>query len=148
MSERPASPGLVLDAEVLVAFFGREEGAETVRDSLAAISSGALNGYLNEVNAAEVWYVVKRDSGEKSADDHLSWLEHEAGLRFVSSSETWRQAAWIKANHRMSLGDAFALATGLVKQCGVLAGSDAELDAAKRIGVELRRIRAPKPRRS
>ncbi len=132
---------LAFDAEAILAYFAGEPGAEKARDALRPVAQGDALGYLNEVNAAEVWYVLKRHVGADVADDHLAWLEHEAGLRFVSSKETWRRAAMIKADHRMSLGDAFAMATAYIQGCAVLTGRDREFDAGDRLGIPVRRIR-------
>jgi predicted nucleic acid-binding protein len=133
---------LVFDAEPLVAYFAGEPGAETTRDALDHVVTSVDEGYLNEVNAAEVWYVAKRFTDEATADDHLDWLRYEAELIFVSSEETWEQAASIKAEHRVSLGDAFALGTALARGCPVLAGGDGDFDVGESLGMDVRRVPA------
>lgn len=133
---------LVFDAEAIVAYFADEPGAEMADEALHQIIGGESVGYLNDVNAAEIWYVLKRHVGVEAADDHLDWLVHEACLELVSSTDTWKPAAAIKADHRMSLGDAFALATAQTLDCPVLTGSDGEFDAGDQVGVEVRRARS------
>lgn len=132
---------LVFDAEALVAYFGDEAGAEVTHEALDRIGETPAEGFVSEVNATEVWYVIQRQTDAETANDHLGWLEHEASLRFVTTSDTWRIAATIKADHRVSLADAFALATAAAKGCPVLAGNDEEFDAGEAIGVEVFRIR-------
>lgn len=138
----PVAPDdTVYDAEALVAYFADEPGAKTTQHDLQGVIAGTHSGYLNEVNAAEVWYILKRHAGPESADDCLDWLKNEAGVQFIASSDTWSKAAAIKADHRLSLGDAFALATGQLKSCSVLTGNDKEFDIFKLVNVKIRRIR-------
>jgi predicted nucleic acid-binding protein len=67
---------------------------------------GAL--FMHEINVGEVWYILARKAGEKSADIAINQLQM-AGIEIVSPGwKTTRLAASFKARGGLSFPDAFA----------------------------------------
>ena len=106
----PASPNVVLDSFALIAFLRDEAGADLVEQLLHDAATGQCQLWMTEVNYAEVRYILTRKEGL------ATWQACEkaiAGLpiRFVPADRTLADgAAAIKAEHKLSLADAFAAA--------------------------------------
>ncbi len=125
MSER-----LTFDSEPLLAFFLGEPGAETVRDYLSKIQNKEAQGFINVINLAEVYYILYR-LNPMLADENCRALS-TLGLTVVpvEDDDLWRNAAKIKAQHPMSLADAFAVATAQAFKAKLVVGSDREFNGA------------------
>ena len=105
------SPAAVLDAWPLVRHYdGNEPAASRVRDLLHR--SGGTRPVISSVNLAEVGYTLANLYGATAAQqasrDLLGLMRVEA-----PDSRSAQAAAWIKHAYKMSLGDAFAVATAL-----------------------------------
>ncbi len=129
---------LTFDSEPLLAFFLGEAGAETVSDFLAKIQRREIEGIINVINLTEVYYVLYR-LNPSLADENCRVLSH-LGLTVVPVQDDglWRNAARIKANHSLSLGDAFAVATAEKQKSTLVIGSDKEFDG---LTIKILRIR-------
>lgn len=149
LAETTSAPArIVFDAQALVAFFFEEDGADAVEARLAEAQAGTGPGFVHDVNLAEVWYQVKRRSGEEKADEVVRWLLEEVGLEQVSSEETWREAARIKADHGVGLADCFALAAAKLRDARILTGGDEDFEVGKELGVEVERVQPLRRHRS
>ncbi len=106
----PASPNVVLDSFALIAFLRDEPGADFVERLLEDAAASRCQLWMTEVNYAEVHYVLTRKEGL------ATWQNCEkaiAGLpiRFVPADRVLANAAApLKADHKLSLADAFAAA--------------------------------------
>ncbi len=128
----------VFDAEPLLAYFLGEEGAMKVAKLLHQVSQGHAEASASIVNITEVYYALLRlDEG---APEVAIQRLRAYGLNFipVTDGAIGKEAARIKASHRLSLGDSFAAATAKIEGATLVAGSDPELEG---LGVELFRIR-------
>ena len=100
---------------------------------------GKVQGYINIINLAEIYYVLFRlDSS--LVDIALTNLNLH-GLKVVPiehNDTLWRHAAKLKANHSLSLADAFAAATAVTQKSKLVVGNDQEFEG---IEVGLLRIR-------
>lgn len=97
----------VLDAWALIAYLQDEPAAARVERAIRA-----RDAVVSDVNLGEVLYKVARRDGDATAHDVVR------GLRSVVRAEEpdWaltRSAALVKAHHRLSYADAFAVATAL-----------------------------------
>jgi predicted nucleic acid-binding protein len=119
---------LTFDSEPLLAFFLGETGGEIVTDCLAKIQRKEIDGFINVVNLAEVYYILFR-LNPLQADETCRALCH-LGLIIlpVEDDDLWRNAAKIKAQHSLSLADAFAVATAEKQKSTLVVGSDKEFD--------------------
>ena len=129
---------LTFDSEPILAFFLGEAGGQQVVDILEKIEKGEAQGYINVINLTEVHYILSRIS-PKIAEEKQRILRIY-GLKVVPIEDNgiWREAAQIKCNHSMSLGDAFAAATAKSFKTKLVVGSDKEFN---NLGIELLRIR-------
>ena len=119
---------LTFDSEPLLAFFLGETGGEIISDCLAKIQRKETDGFINVINLAEVYYILYR-LNPSQADDTCRDLIH-LGITIlpVEDDELWRNAAKIKAQHSLSLADAFAVATAEKQKSTLVVGSDKEFD--------------------
>lgn len=114
-----------------------EEGSNKVEAYLEAISERKVKGYLNLVNLAELYYVLRR-IGRSVADEKERNLR-SFGVEIVpvrDKSPLWKEAAVIKAENAISLADAFAASTAIHYKGALLTGSDIEFERVKNLEIE------------
>jgi predicted nucleic acid-binding protein len=124
---------VVLDACAMIALLRGEPGAEVVADALLGPEGSCL---AHAVNLCEVYYDFHRVAGEAvalSAVDHL--LAAGVVERQDLSRELWQTAGRLKARHRISLADAFALALAETTGAELLSSDRHELEPLARAGV-------------
>lgn len=100
---------VVLDACALIAFLNDEPGADTV----TSLFESETSVEMSVINLLEIAYDAVRRCGDANA---VADLLNAAGqlplkIHWKISSEVFRQAARLKAENRISLADAIALAT-------------------------------------
>jgi predicted nucleic acid-binding protein len=119
---------LTFDSEPLLAFFLGETGGQIVSVCLTKIQSKEIEGFISVINLAEVYYVLYRLNPLR-ADETCRALSH-LGITVlpVEDDDLWRNAAKIKAQHSLSLADAFAVATAEKQKSSLVVGSDKEFD--------------------
>lgn len=123
----------VLDANALIAYLSREPGADAVESILLDPSSVC---WAHGVNVCKVYYQAIRESGEATAETAINNLI-KVGVRIREDFDEafWKAIGRIKAAHRLSLADAFAVALTL-RVGGELVTSDHhELDPIAAAGV-------------
>jgi len=129
---------IVFDTEALLAFYLGEPGGRQVEKYLTRIMKGELEGYLNIVNLAELYYILHRKSAALAEEKERNLRNYGLKIVPVEDNGLWREAAKIKARHAVSLADAFTVATAKTKKTKLLTGRDAELHA---IGIPTERIK-------
>ena len=126
MSER-----LTFDSEAILAFYLDEAGWEVVKDCLGKVENGKAEGFMSTVNLAEIYCILYRRD-PVLAEEKCNALR-VIGVKIVPLEDdgVWRRAAQIKGQHRLSLADAFAVATAEASKSTVVVGSDKEFSGAK-----------------
>jgi len=122
----------VLDSFALLAFLQGEIGAPLVRDVLeyGQTDKGLL--FLSVINLSECLYIVERNRGREAARKVMEAIQ-ECPIRIEPATERHALvAARIKASHRLSLADAYAVALTLEKTATVVTG-DPEFKALEGI---------------
>lgn len=128
------SDSYVFDTEAIIAFLYDEPGHGTVAALLADVFDGAGEGFLAELNASEVYYLVSRFEGEndkpttvslRTADRDIRALERQ-GLTIQRTD--WRLAGEIKANGSTPLADAHAVALASERDATLVVGGDDDFD--------------------
>ena len=115
-----ASP--VLDSFALLAYLRDEDGAPMVHELLEKAGEKDAPLLMTEVNYAEVKYIVLRKTGR------AAWRQVAAALdslpvEFVPATRTLADiAAEFKANHGLSLADAFAAALAKERKVELITG--------------------------
>lgn len=119
---------LTFDSEPILAFFLGEPGGKIVNDYLTKVQRKEIEGFINVINLTEVYYVLYR-LNPSQADQTCRALNH-IGVTVlpVEDDDLWREAAKIKAQHSLSLADAFAVATAEKQKSTLVVGSDKEFD--------------------
>jgi predicted nucleic acid-binding protein len=120
----------------LVLYLG-EAGSDKVEGYLEDVSERKARGYLNLVNLAELYYILRRID-KRTADEKERNLR-SFGVRFVpvtGNSPLWREAAIIKTENALSLADAFADSTALLYKGTLLTGGDIEFERVKNLRLE------------
>lgn len=140
------SDGYVFDTEAVIAFLYGEPGHGVVATLLDEVFDGAAEGYLTELNASEVYYLVSRFEGDddgptdasfRTADRDLRALERQ-GLTIQRAD--WRLAGEIKAHGHISFADANAVALAHDLNATLVVGGDDDFDDLP-VAVSLRRFR-------
>jgi predicted nucleic acid-binding protein len=126
---------LVFDAEPLIALFLDEPGAQAVQQLLEHVAEGPEDAWISVVNLGEVVSVLSRKA-PRARDELVAWVL-SAGIRPASADPVWPQAGWIKGHHRLSLADAFALATAQRLDGELVVRRDPHFEVAPALGVRL-----------
>lgn len=134
---------VAFDAEALVAYLTGEPGSGRVAAYVAAVDADAVDGYVSPVTAAEVVAATRGPEDAEAAEDAevgpaFLALLRERGVESVPAADCWEAAAALRADHGLSLGDAFAVATAYGTGAALLVGSDRDFDA---VPVEVERFR-------
>jgi uncharacterized protein len=114
--------GVVLDAWAAIALLRQEEAATSVRRHLKRAQSGNLRIVINVINLGEVYYRMIQIAGEQRADEGLDLLRHLPIEILPVRERLVLDAARLKAAHRISYADAFAVATARAEGAPVLTG--------------------------
>src|SRR4029077_802243 len=106
-----------------------EPGSEKVVDLLRSVLEGEVKACINIVNLAEIYYILHRRSKEAAEEKEQNLRSY--GVRVVPvdpDSPLWKKAASLKAQHSISLADAFAAATALELKSRLVTGADEDFD--------------------
>ena len=121
------SKSYVLDTSAIFTFTKAEEGSDVVEDILKMAKKGKDSVYLSFVSFMELYYVTWQEKSE-DADRELIILVKSLPVHRVDSNERLTLSAGrLKANHRLSVADAFIAATAIEKGA-VLVHKDPELE--------------------
>ena len=126
------------DSEAILAFYLDEEGAEVVEECLEKVQNGVAEGCISIINLTEICYILRRVNPELAEETEKKM--RLLGLKVVPVEDDglWREAARVKANHSLSLADAFAVATAGAFKSKLVVGNDKEL---RKLGIQLLGIR-------
>src|ERR1035438_2084281 len=121
--------GVVFDSQSLLKLYLGETGADEVVRLLREVEQGRLDGWINVVNLAEIYYILHRKSREVAEEKEESLRSY--GVKVVpvdAVSPLWKRAASLKAEHSMSLADTFAAATAMELRAKLVTGADVDFD--------------------
>lgn len=123
----------VLDASAMLAILHDERGADAVAGIITEPESVI---YAHAVNLCEVYYWTYRNGGASKAMLAMTGLQ-ALGIETRSDMDEhfWHDAGIIKANHRLSLADAFAIALARRVDCQLVTSDHHELDALAAVGI-------------
>jgi uncharacterized protein len=130
----------VVDSWGILALLRAEEpGATAMRRYLRRARTGNLRLLLNVVNLGEVFYRLLQLTNEPQAENHLAQIK-ALPIEIVPAREVLvMEAARVKAAHRLSYADAFAVATGRAENAPVITG-DPEILALPPSVVRVRKL--------
>ena len=120
MPKKPKS--IVLDSWAITAYLEDEAAAEKVADIIADAHEEDIPLFMTVVNAAEVWYIVARETSSAEADASIKQLR-DLGVRFVDIDwELAKTAGHFKSRNRMSFADCFAGALAKHRKAHIVTG--------------------------
>ena len=130
---------IVFDSQSLLKLYLGEEGSDKVVRLLREVQEGKSKGWINVVNLTEIYYILHRKS--KGIAEEKEENLRRYGVLVVPvdpDSGLWKRAASLKAEHSMSLADAFAAATALEHRAKLVTGADSDFDGVS--GLEVDRL--------
>ena len=112
----------VLDAHALMAYLEKEPGYEKVRDIFTTAAEKDRNLLMTAVNWGEVYYIVTREYDYHHADE-IALIIQGLPIDIVPvDQELAKEAAMLKAAHKMSYADCFAAALAKKKKAELITG--------------------------
>ena len=125
----------VLDACSLIAYYNREDGAEKIKDILSDTLSGNSDISMHRVNLFEVYYDLLRSNGEDRTKDIMdSFADSPIAVIDTIPDEVMKEAARFKLTYKISVADAFALATAKLEQAMLVTADHHEFDVIEKVG--------------
>ncbi len=114
--------GFILDSYALIAFLEDEPGAGIVEQILTQAENGKASLFMTIINWGEVYYSIYRSKGEEKAEEALLIIE-QLPIKLVDIDKgLMYQAAKLKANNAIALGDCLAAALAINMNCPVVTG--------------------------
>ena len=116
---------VVLDSYALISYLEREKGYQEVAKIFDECVAKNREAFLCVVNWGEVIYHGFRAGGEKTArlaEDAMIALPVQLVGLDETKRELTREAAQLKAVHKMSYADCFAAALAMKKKCELITG--------------------------
>jgi ribonuclease VapC len=115
-------PRYVFDSFALLAYFGAEPGGPRVKALLAAAAANQAAAYLSVINYGELIYVTEREQGAFAARRAIAAIDQLPIAVIEADRRLTFAAAHVKAHHRLSYADAFAVAVAQQMQAVLLTG--------------------------
>lgn len=120
----------VFDTEAIIAYLYNEPGHQRVAELLNQVFSGDSKGFISEMNATEIYYLIARYNGEEERPTEISLQQADQNLRSLARQGIqieragWRIAARVKAYGRISLADAYTVSLTYEQEATLVAGAD------------------------
>lgn len=131
---------IVFDTEAYIAHYFDEPGAGVVDGWLNQVYDGELAGFVSTTTLVEVRYIICRAEGA-TMDEADEYVEQLIWPNFREVEMNPRDVAEIKCEYPIALGDAFALATAVLKDARLIAGADDDWDVPLEDGYDIERFR-------
>jgi ribonuclease VapC len=126
------SSRFVLDSFALLAFLQGEAGMARIKALFIAAERDECRVYLSWINLGEVLYITERGKGLRRAQEVLARVQTLPVQLLEATSQAVLDAAHIKAAHRLSYADAFAVTAALHKNAIILTG-DPEFESVEEL---------------
>ncbi len=116
------SGSYVLDSFALLAFLADEPGAALVREILEYGQRHGGRLWISIINLGECLYIVEREQGLAATHRAISAVRQLPVKEVTADRARTFAAAHIKAHHKLSYADAFAVALAQEKEAAVVTG--------------------------
>lgn len=122
MKKTVKKPKYILDSYALLAYFQAEPAGVEVLDILKACLSNHVTAYLSVISLGEIYYIIARKIGKKSADANLEDIS-SLPIKLVDVTKEYvLAAARIKAHYAVSYADAFVIAAAVEHSAIIVTG--------------------------
>ena len=115
-------PRYVLDSFALLAYFGAEPGGPRVQALLAAAAADQVVVNLSVINYGELVYITEREQGAFAARRAIAAVDQLPITVVEADRHLTFAAAHVKAHHRLSYANAFAVALTQQMQATLVTG--------------------------
>ena len=140
-----SNPKIVADAWALLAFLQQEEpAAARVKSVVESAERGQCELFVSLINLGEVYYIVGRSKGIPEADSVLEDLEQLSLKVIPADRPAVLRAASLKAVHRLSYADSFAMAAALALDATLVTGDPELIALGEHVRVEALRRERPR----
>jgi predicted nucleic acid-binding protein len=116
------SGSYVLDSFALLAYLADEPGADIVREVIEYGQRQEGSVWMSVINLGECLYIVEREEGLTAAHRAIAAIRQLPIKEVAADRERTFAAAHIKAHHKLSFADAFAVALAQEKKATVVTG--------------------------
>ena len=121
----------VMDASALLVYLNKETGYEKVEELLVSAAEKNKNILMSAVNWGEVLYIVQRSLVDYHQAEAIESIIDTLPIEVIEvDRDLAREAARLKANHKMAYADCFAAALAK-KRKAELVTSDKEFKAVE-----------------
>lgn len=120
----------VLDTSALLTYLQSEEGSKIIEEILMT-AKRSNHVYISFITLMELYYIIWQEEGEHKAKEILVLLKSLPIQIVESNHRITLIAGRIKANHKLSVADAFIVATAIEKEA-MLVHKDPELENVSR----------------
>ena len=126
----------LLDSYAAIAYLKKEKNFQIVVDRLKEAESGKRHLYMNQINAGEVYYQVRKKN--LTTDFKKFWETFLLlPVEFVSNDfELVIEAAEIKSRYALSFADCFAAATAIREKAAIITGDPEFKKLEKEVEIE------------
>jgi predicted nucleic acid-binding protein len=125
----------VLDSYSLIAYIEGEAGKDTMIEVFRSARDSGKALLLSVVNWGEVYYITLREAGREQAD-HVALLISTLPIHIVPADlELAKQAAELKAEHKMSYADCFAAALAKHRKVELVTGDKEFREVEKEVKI-------------
>jgi predicted nucleic acid-binding protein len=127
----------ILDACALIALFDDEKGADIVEDLFDQARNSQITLTMNAANLIEVYYDRIRKVGAEQADATIKKIYDTFPVTIIETinPDIVREAAWFKAEGKMSFADTILVATAVCIGATVVTCDHAEFDPVEKQGI-------------
>ena len=125
------SKSYVLDTSAFIALTLDEAGSNVITGLFSLARKRKAQLYISFITLTEVYYIVYRNQGEEAAHRVVSFIKTLPLETVYPNDILVLSAGRIKANHPLSIADAFVAATAIEKKA-VLVHKDPELESMVR----------------
>lgn len=118
----------ILDSSAIFTFLEQEEGADLVENILSQAKRHECTVWISFITVAEFLYITWQEKGESAARELIALIKTLPLSIMESNEKITLTAGKLKAQYRLSLGDAF-IAAAAVLAPGILVHKDPEFRA-------------------
>lgn len=133
---------VLIDTGIFISVLNKEKGFNSSVDFLEKIRNNKIEGFISVMTIAEIISIYRRLGEEETivAKTNIENLMGEDKIVPVTKNIA-ELAGKVKADYRMSLGDAFIIATALSIDCACVVSLDPEI---RQVDNKLIKVREPK----
>lgn len=126
----------VLDTHAYCCYILKEKGWEKVEKALLSADEQNQKLWMSVVNWGELYYQFVRDLGLEKTESYLRESFDVLPIQLVNVDQAHaKQAAFYKANKKMSYADCFAAALSKIKHAPLITGDPEFKEVGKEINI-------------